>query len=100
MSASFHPLILVRLLRTCAVVGNARFEDMRNDSWCADPLRKIAGDHSSVRIGSYPNTAAAHKQAFKVKLQLESRDERALQAAVADVMAAIPCMPRGAQQAG
>ena len=60
----------------------------------ADVLRKIAAEYPGVNIGSYPNTAECEAvQAFRVKLQLESRDEDALQAALQDVEASIDCIP-------
>ena len=47
-----------------------------------------------MNIGSYPNTAECEAvQAFRVKLQLESRDEEALQAAVWDIEGSIECIP-------
>ena len=59
---------------------------------CADVLRRVAGEHPSVAIGSYPNVAeCAAKQAFRVKLQLESHDAEALERAVAAVREAIEC---------
>ena len=59
---------------------------------CADVLRRVAGEHPGVAIGSYPNVAeCAAKQAFRVKLQLESRDTEALERAVAAVREAIEC---------
>jgi molybdopterin-biosynthesis enzyme MoeA-like protein len=58
----------------------------------ADPLRKIAGEHPGVSIGSYPNVAECGvEQSFRVRLQLESRDEAALHRAVAAVREGIAC---------
>lgn len=58
----------------------------------ADPLRSIAGRHPKVNIGSYPNTAECEAvQAFRVKLQVESRDREALEAAVKDIKDSIAC---------
>ena len=59
---------------------------------CADALRRIAGEHAGVSIGSYPNVAECGAlQTFRVRLQLESRDEEALQRAVAAVKEGIEC---------
>lgn len=59
---------------------------------CADPLREVAKQHPGVNIGSYPNVAqCTDAQTFRVRLQLESRDQRALDAAAAAVTAAIEC---------
>lgn len=62
----------------------------------ADLLREIAEEHAGVRIGSYPNTAecADPRQTFRVKIQLESRDVQALQAAVDAVRASIECIAK------
>lgn len=58
----------------------------------ADPLRRIAGEHPGVSIGSYPNVAECGAvQSFRVRLQLESRDQEALQNAVAAVKEGIEC---------
>ena len=44
-------------------------------------------------IGSYPNTAELDaQQSYRVKLQLVSRDEPALQAAVEEVKQGIECI--------
>ncbi|CAL8465971.1 g5507 [Coccomyxa elongata] len=60
----------------------------------ADPLRKVAQEHPGVSIGSYPNVAqCTDAQTFRVRLQLESRDKEALDAAVAAVTAAVQCIP-------
>ena len=60
----------------------------------ADVLRGIAAEHPGVNIGSYPNTAECEAvQAFRVKLQLESRDEAALNAAMRDIEKSIECIP-------
>lgn len=59
---------------------------------CADPLRQVAKEHPGVNIGSYPNVAqCTDAQSFRVRLQLESRDRQALDAAAAAVTAAIEC---------
>ncbi|CAL5224230.1 g6882 [Coccomyxa viridis] len=60
----------------------------------ADVLRGIAAEHPGVNIGSYPNTAECEAvQAFRVKLQLESRDEAALEAAMRSIEESIECIP-------
>ena len=45
----------------------------------AEALTKVAGEHPSVTIGSYPRTEQS--QAYGVKLTLQSRDQAALEAA-------------------
>lgn len=46
-----------------------------------------------MNIGSYPNTAECEAvQAFRVKLQMESRDEEALEAAVKEIEGSIDCI--------
>lgn len=51
----------------------------------ADSVRALAKEHPRVRIGSYPDTAFDTKDAaaYRVKLQLDSRDDEALAAAQA-----------------
>ena len=62
---------------------------------CADPLRQVAQEHPGVSIGSYPNVAqCTDTQTFRVRLQIESRDKEALDAAVAAVTAAVQCIPQ------
>lgn len=57
-------------------------------------MRAIAEKHPGVNIGSYPNTADCEAvQAFRVKLQLESRDVEALYAAVKEIEGSIHCIP-------
>ena len=46
-----------------------------------------------MSIGSYPNTAELDaQQSYRVKLQLVSRDEQALEAAVEEVKQGIDCL--------
>jgi molybdopterin-biosynthesis enzyme MoeA-like protein len=52
----------------------------------AQLLGDIADKHPKVTIGSYPNTADVD-ESFRVRLQFESRDLAALNAAVAEVEA-------------
>jgi molybdopterin-biosynthesis enzyme MoeA-like protein len=49
----------------------------------ADAVRELATLHPGVRIGSYPDTGFDTKDAasYRVKLQLDSRDDAALAAA-------------------
>lgn len=48
----------------------------------AVPLAQVAEAHPKVRIGSYPNTDNADTR-YRVKLQFEARDGKAVEAAVA-----------------
>lgn len=55
---------------------------------CPDPLREVAAKHPGVLIGSYPSTS--DDIPYRVKLQLECRDEAALEAARQSVEAVLP----------
>ena len=60
------------------------------------PLAAVAAAHPAVRIGSYPCTeplapgGGPGSAGYRVKLQLESRDPEALQAALGAARDALP----------
>ena len=63
----------------------------------AAPLAQVAAQFPAVRIGSYPNTQfdmnnpeKNEKLEWRVKFVLEGRDEKAVSAAAAAVLEAIP----------
>ena len=61
----------------------------------AEALRKIADEHGTVSIGSYPNTSwrdDGSQEPYKVKLVCTSRDESALAAAVKAIQTEIECI--------
>lgn len=81
--------VLVCIWAVLTLLSDPRCACMR----CADPLRRIAGEHPGVSIGSYPNVSECSAvQSFRVRLQLESRDEEALQKAVAAVKEGVECI--------
>lgn len=52
----------------------------------AEGLRQVADAHPLVAIGSYPSFSSSE---YKVKLTIESKDNRALEAAAADLMSVL-----------
>mmetsp|Transcript_19004 Transcript_19004/g.32507 ORF Transcript_19004/g.32507 Transcript_19004/m.32507 type:complete len:295 (+) Transcript_19004:2-886(+) len=60
------------------------------ESFIADQLTAVSKAHPKVSVGSYPNTDAKTEAHWKVRLAFSSRDQTALDAAVAATREAIP----------